>query len=165
MPQTTRLPWPEGGQKTSKIRWRQIWTVSWMFRDFTLQFPEGLQRAGRNMGTSSESSSSFRSNCRIQPSLKHVAIGCTCDNCYTFQVGLKNRPLRIPDDSKYELACRWLRWWISLQQEMTDASTTFSTPWFPVDDGEHPPPSPQKKAFDNPTDMPWITIPPNFLVS
>jgi hypothetical protein len=36
--------------KKVKIRWRQIWTVTWMFHDFLLQFPEGFQRAGRSMG-------------------------------------------------------------------------------------------------------------------
>jgi hypothetical protein len=31
-----------------------------------------------------------------------------CDSCSMFQVGLKNRPLRIPEFSQHQLTCRWL---------------------------------------------------------
>jgi hypothetical protein len=79
-----------------KVRWRQILTVSWMLRDFSLQFPEGVQRAGRSIVASTvvqqqdllwQSPSSLRVDCRLQPSLKHVTIGCNCDSRSMFQVG------------------------------------------------------------------------------
>jgi hypothetical protein len=47
---------------------------------------------------------------------------CTYDSFSTFQVGLKIRPLRIPEDGSHQLACRWLHleslcsmwWWMLL---------------------------------------------------
>jgi hypothetical protein len=52
-----------------------------------------------------------------------------------FQVGLKNMPLRIPEEGQHQLACRWLRR-VSLQQEMMDAFTASSSAWFLLDNGE-----------------------------
>jgi hypothetical protein len=34
------------GFKKVKTIWHHIWTESWIFRDFPLQFPEGFQRVG-----------------------------------------------------------------------------------------------------------------------
>jgi hypothetical protein len=63
----------------------------------------GFPTCGPSMGTGIvvqqdalwQSPSSFRADCRLQPSLKHVTIGCTCDSCSACQVGLKNRPFFI----------------------------------------------------------------------
>jgi hypothetical protein len=78
---------------------------------------------------------SFRAECRLQVALKHVTISCTCYSCSTFQIGHKNRPLRIPEGGQHQLACRWL-WLEFLQQEMMDAFIACSSGMFLVDSGE-----------------------------
>jgi hypothetical protein len=47
---------------------------------------------------------SFRVGCRLCHSVNHVMVGCTCGSYSTFQVGSRNRPLRIPQFGQQQLA-------------------------------------------------------------
>jgi hypothetical protein len=87
-----------------------------MFHDFPFQFPECLQHGGHSTGMNIVveqwdtlwQSLSFRADCRLQPSLKHVTIGCTCDNFSAFQVDLRTRPYRIPEDVQHQFVWQLL---------------------------------------------------------
>jgi hypothetical protein len=89
--------------KKVKIRWCQIWTVSWMFHESPLQFPECLQHVGCSMGMGIVM--------LLQDALWHssspVTIGSTCDSCSTFQA-LDENPRRWPTSTCLPMAVFWI---------------------------------------------------------